>query len=112
MDIISMAEGFLRIAIENMANAIKKISIQRGYDITGYTLNCFGGAGGQHACQVADSLGMTSVLLHPYAGVLSAYGMGLAEIRAIREKHFEQDLNNIDNANKVIDELSLTDGKR
>ena len=111
MDIVSMAEGFLRIAIENMANAIKKISIQRGYDITGYTLNCFGGAGGQHACQVADSLGMTSVLLHPYAGVLSAYGMGLAEIRAIREKHFEQDLNNIDNANKVIDELSFQASK-
>jgi len=111
MDIVSMAEGFLRIAIENMANAIKKISIQRGYDITGYTLNCFGGAGGQHACQVADSLGMTSVLLHPYAGVLSAYGMGLAEIRAIREKHFEKDLNNIDNANKVIDELSFQASK-
>ncbi len=106
MDIISIAEGFLKIAIENMANAIKKISIQRGYDITGYTLNCFGGAGGQHACQVADSLGMTSVLLHPYAGVLSAYGMGLAEIRSIREKHFEKDLNDIENAIKLTYELS------
>ena len=111
MDIVSIAEGFLRIAIENMANAIKKISIQRGYDITGYTLNCFGGAGGQHACQVADSLGMKNVLLHPYAGVLSAYGMGLAEIRAIREKHFEQDLNNVDNANNLINDLSFQASK-
>ena len=80
-----VAEGFLRIAVENMANAIKKISVQRGYDITEYTLNCFGGAGGQHACLVADALGMTSIFLHPFAGVLSAYGMGLAEIRALRE---------------------------
>ncbi len=84
------AEGFLRIAVENMANAIKKISVQRGYDVTQYTLNCFGGAGGQHACLVADALGMTSVFLHPFAGVLSAYGMGLAEIRALREVQFEQ----------------------
>jgi 5-oxoprolinase (ATP-hydrolysing) len=80
-----VAEGFLRIAVENMANAIKKISVQRGYDVTEYTLNCFGGAGGQHACQVADALGMTCVFLHPLAGVLSAYGMGLADIRAMRE---------------------------
>ena len=80
-----VAEGFLRIAVENMANAIKKISVQRGYDVTEYTLNCFGGAGGQHACLVADALGMTSIFLHPFAGVLSAYGMGLAEIRALRE---------------------------
>ena len=70
MDEISMAEGFLKIAIENMANAIKKISIQKGYDVTNYTMNCFGGAGGQHACHVADSLGITNVLIHPYAGVL------------------------------------------
>ncbi len=83
------AEGFLRIAVENMANAIKKISVQRGYDVTDYTLNCFGGAGGQHACLVADALGMTKVLLHPFAGVLSAYGMGLADIRAIREAQIE-----------------------
>ena len=82
-----VAEGFLRIAVENMANAIKKISVQRGYDVTEYTLNCFGGAGGQHACLVADALGMERVLLHPFAGVLSAYGMGLAEIRALREAH-------------------------
>ena len=72
-----------------MANAIKKISVQRGYDVTGYTLNCFGGAGGQHACLVADALGMTTVLIHPFAGVLSAYGMGLADIRALREKAVE-----------------------
>ena len=104
MNITLIAEGFLKIAVENMANAIKKISIQRGYDVTNYTMNCFGGAGGQHACQVADSLGMKSVLLHPYAGVLSAYGMGLAEIRAIREKHFEKDLENIRHAEKLIDE--------
>ena len=84
-----VAEGFLRIAIENMANAIKKISIQRGYDITRYTLNCFGAAGGQHACMVADSLAITRVLVHPYAGVLSAYGMGLADLRVIREAAVE-----------------------
>ena len=82
----SVAEGFLRIAVENMANAIKKISVQRGYDVTGYVLNCFGGAGGQHACLVADALGIRRVLLHPLAGVLSAYGMGLAQVRAMREK--------------------------
>jgi 5-oxoprolinase (ATP-hydrolysing) len=84
-----IAEGFLRIAVENMANAIKQISVQRGYDITEYTLNCFGGAGGQHACLVADALGMKQVFLHPFAGVLSAYGMGLADIRAMREKQIE-----------------------
>ena len=83
-----MAEGFLRIAVENMANAIKKVSVQRGYDIRQYALNCFGGAGGQHACLVADSLGVSDILVHPFAGVLSAYGMGLAEIRVIREKQF------------------------
>ena len=85
----AVAQGFLRIAVENMANAIKKISVERGYDITGYTLNSFGGAGGQHACLVADSLGMDTVLLHPFAGVLSAYGMGLADVRAIREKQLD-----------------------
>jgi 5-oxoprolinase (ATP-hydrolysing) len=87
-----VAEGFLRIAIENMANAIKKISVQRGYDVTRYTLNCFGGAGGQHACLVADALGMRRVFIHPFAGVLSAYGMGLADIRGLREKQIEQPL--------------------
>jgi len=84
-----VAEGFLRIAVENMANAIKEISVQRGYDVTDYTLNCFGGAGGQHACLVADALGMSRVFLHPFSGVLSAYGMGLADIRSMREVQLE-----------------------
>ncbi|THB77006.1 MAG: 5-oxoprolinase [Desulfobulbaceae bacterium] len=87
-----VAEGFLRIGVENMANAIKKISVQRGYDVTGYALNCFGGAGGQHACLVADALGMTKIFVHPFAGVLSAYGMGLADISAMREVHVERSL--------------------
>ncbi|MGX1098045.1 hydantoinase B/oxoprolinase family protein [Amorphus sp. MBR-141] len=81
-----VADGFLTIAVENMANAIKKISVQRGHDVTGYTLVCFGGAGGQHACKVADALGMTTVMMHPYSGVLSAYGMGLADVRANRTR--------------------------
>ena len=80
-----VAQGFLRIAVENMANAIKKISLQRGYDVTEYTLNCFGSAAGQHACAVADTLGIERIFLHPLAGVLSAYGMGLASIRVLRE---------------------------
>ncbi len=84
-----IAEGFLSIAVENMANAIKKISIQRGYDVTEYTLCCFGGAAGQHACLVADSLGMETVLIHPLAGVLSAYGMGLAGLTVMREQSVE-----------------------
>lgn len=85
----AVAEGFLRIAVENMANAIKTISVQRGHDVTRYLLNCFGGAGGQHACRIADTLGMTKVLIHPLAGVLSAYGMGLAKIRALRQRAVE-----------------------
>lgn len=84
-----VADGFLRIAVENMANAIKKISVQRGYDVTEYALACFGGAGGQHACMVADALGMTTVLIHPLSGVLSAYGIGLADIHATRQKAME-----------------------
>ncbi|MEM5500587.1 hydantoinase B/oxoprolinase family protein [Ahrensia kielensis] len=80
-----VAEGFLTIAVENMANAIKKISVQRGYDVTHYVLNCFGGAGGQHACLVADALGMTSVLIHPLSGLLSAYGIGLSKTYAARQ---------------------------
>jgi 5-oxoprolinase (ATP-hydrolysing) len=87
-----VAEGFLTIAVANMANAIKEISIQRGYDVTEYTLCCFGGAGGQHACAVADQLGMTRVFLHPLAGVLSAYGMGLADLRVMREQAVEAKL--------------------
>ena len=106
MDIFKMAEGFLKIAVENMANAIKKISIQKGYDVTNYMLNCFGGAGGQHACNVADSLGISNVMIHPYAGVLSAYGMGLAEIRSIREGHFEKNITNILDADNLIEILS------
>jgi 5-oxoprolinase (ATP-hydrolysing) len=85
-----VADGFIRIAVENMANAIKKISVQRGYDVTRYALNCFGGAGGQHACLVADALGMTRVLIHPFSSLLSAYGMGLANIRATREQAIEE----------------------
>ncbi len=88
-NIKEVAEGYLKIAVENMANAIKKISVQRGYDVTEYTLCCFGGAGGQHACLVADALGMKTVFVHPLAGVLSAYGMGLADIRAMREQSVE-----------------------
>ena len=79
-----VAEGFLTIAVDNMANAIKKISVQRGYDVSGYVLNSFGGAAGQHACKVADALGIKTVLIHPFSGILSAYGMGLADIRANR----------------------------
>ena len=87
-----VAEGFLMIAVDNMANAIKSISVRRGYDVTGYTLNCFGGAGGQHACLVADALGITRVMIHPLAGVLSAYGMGLADVRALRDRAVEMRL--------------------
>jgi 5-oxoprolinase (ATP-hydrolysing) len=85
----SLAEGFLQIAVQNMANAIKRISVARGYDVTQYTLQCFGGAGGQHACGVADALGMARVFVHPLAGVLSAYGMGLADQIAMREASVE-----------------------
>ncbi len=84
-----VAEGFISIAVQQMANAIKKISVARGYDVTRYTLQCFGGAGGQHACLVADALGMTRVFVHPLAGVLSAYGMGLADQNVIREQAIE-----------------------
>ncbi|MET0277321.1 MAG: hydantoinase B/oxoprolinase family protein [Pseudorhodoplanes sp.] len=87
-----IADGFIKIAVENMANAIKKISVQRGYDVTRYALNCFGGAGGQHACLVADALGMTSVLIHPFSSLLSAYGMGLADIRSVRQQAIEEPL--------------------
>ncbi|WP_434290392.1 hydantoinase B/oxoprolinase family protein [Celeribacter sp. SCSIO 80788] len=97
-----VAEGFLRIAVDNMANAIKKISVERGHDVSQYTLQCFGGAGGQHACLVADALGMTRVLIHPFAGVLSAYGMGLADIRALREVQLDLPL----------DDLSAAEGAR
>jgi len=87
-----VAEGFIEIAVGNMANAIKQISVQRGHDVTGYTLTTFGGAGGQHACLVADALGMQTVFVHPLAGVLSAYGMGLADRTAMRELSIEAKL--------------------
>jgi 5-oxoprolinase (ATP-hydrolysing) len=87
-----VAQGFLEIAVEKMAMAIKKISVQRGYDVTEYVLCCFGGAGGQHACAIADVLGMTQVFIHPYAGVLSAYGIGLADVRTIRDRSVESEL--------------------
>ncbi len=82
----SIADGFIRIAVENMANAIKRISVARGYDTRAYALNCFGGAGGQHACLVADALGMTTIFIHPFASLLSAYGMKLAALRSMRQK--------------------------
>ncbi|HSU04966.1 MAG TPA: hydantoinase/oxoprolinase family protein, partial [Acetobacteraceae bacterium] len=84
-----VAEGFLRIAVANMANAIKQVSVQKGHDVTRFALNCFGGAGGQHACLVADALGMETVFIHPFAGVLSAYGMGLADQTVMREQAVE-----------------------
>lgn len=87
-----VAAGFLAIAVEKMANAIKKISVQRGYDVSAYVLCCFGGAGGQHACLIAETLGIREIFIHPYAGVLSAYGMGLADIRALAEQSVEQPL--------------------
>ena len=83
------AEGFLRIAVANMANAIKQVSVQKGHDVTRFALQCFGGAGGQHACLVADALGMETVFIHPFAGVLSAYGMGLADQAVMREQAVE-----------------------
>jgi len=98
-----VAEGFVQIAVGNMANAIKHISVQRGHDVTRYTLCCFGGAAGQHACLVADALAMQRVFIHPLAGVLSAYGMGLADQVAMREQAVEAKL---DDACR-LDELSL-----
>ncbi|HYI40509.1 MAG TPA: hydantoinase B/oxoprolinase family protein [Allosphingosinicella sp.] len=86
MSALEAAAGFVRIAVDNMASAIKRISIARGHDVTRYTLACFGGAGGQHACLVADALGMERVMIHPLAGVLSAYGMGLADRVELRQR--------------------------
>ena len=104
----SLASGFLRIAVENMANAIKKISVAQGYDVSPYTLVTFGGAGGQHACAVADALGMDRVMIHPLAGVLSAFGMGLAEVRVLRERSVEKpfDETGIEGAGKTLLELA------
>lgn len=85
-----VAEGFINIAVENMATAIKKISVQKGYHVSEYTLCCYGAAAGQHACKVADRLGMKTIMLHPFSGVLSAYGMGLADLRLLKEQSLEQ----------------------
>ena len=101
-----VADGFLRIAVENMANAIKKISVQRGYDVTEYCLTVFGGAGAQHACAIADTLGMTTCLIHPMASLLSAYGMGLADIRASRAQAMEAELS----AETRLEAASLLEG--
>ncbi len=104
----NIAEGFLAIAIENMSNAIKKISTQKGHDVTNYVLTCFGSAAGQHACRVAEKLGMSKVLIHPLASVLSAYGMGLADIGIIKQKSLEQKLTKLSkkNTNKIFNDLS------
>lgn len=102
-----VSEGFLSVAVENMANAIKKISVQRGYNIKEYALCCFGGAAPQHACRVADSLGIKSIFIHPYAGVLSAYGMGLADQRLIKESYIGSELSDalIDSLKSVFSGL-------
>ena len=84
-----VADGFIQVAVSHMAEAVKKISVQRGHDVTGYVLNSFGGAGGQHACLVADALGVTRILMHPLSGVLSAFGMGLADVSASRGRALE-----------------------
>ncbi len=114
-----VAEGFVTVAVENMANAIKKISVQRGYDVTRYLLNCFGGAGGQHACLVADALGIEAILIHPFSGLLSAYGIGLAGLFATRQQALVQPLDGaaigaVDSlierlAEEAIDELQRQD---
>ncbi|WP_339667681.1 hydantoinase B/oxoprolinase family protein [uncultured Roseovarius sp.] len=103
-----VAEGFVRIAVENMANAVKKISVQRGYDVTRYLLNSFGGAGGQHACLVADALGMEKVLIHPLSGLLSAYGIGLARVSASRQQMVVEPLEDGSDSliTSVLDDLS------
>ncbi len=88
-----VAAGFLQIAVDNMANAIKKVSVARGYDVAQYTLQCFGGAAGQHACLIADAVGMTHIYIHPQAGVLSAYGLGLADVTTIVSRTIERPLN-------------------
>jgi 5-oxoprolinase (ATP-hydrolysing) len=100
-----IAEGFLTIAEENMANAIKKISVERGYNVKDYVLNCFGGASGQHACKVADALGIKKILSHPHASVLSAYGMGMAELRVLKQQAVEMELT--ESSHKKINKIFL-----
>jgi 5-oxoprolinase (ATP-hydrolysing) len=104
----AVASGFLTIAVENMANAIKKISLRRGYDVSRYTLCCFGGAGGQHACRMADTLGMKRIFIHSLAGVLSAYGMGLADIRVLRQRSLNAPLSSalVLEINRIAAELT------
>ncbi|MBN1389020.1 MAG: hydantoinase B/oxoprolinase family protein [Candidatus Thermoplasmatota archaeon] len=102
-----VAEGYFDVAVQNMAQAIKTISVQKGYDVSEYTLCCFGGAGGQHACAVADSLGIRSILVHPFSGVLSAFGMGVADRRSIKERTVEMKLSksNMERIRKELGEL-------
>ena len=108
-----VAEGFLTIAVDNMAAAIAAISVQRGYDVAGYTLACFGGAGGQHACRVAQALGVQRVMIHPLAGVLSAYGMGLADARVLREaaveRRLDEDAAVLDSAIEALERAACED---
>jgi 5-oxoprolinase (ATP-hydrolysing) len=109
LSVEKVAAGFIEIAVENMANAIKKISVQRGYDTAAYTLVCFGGAGGQHACLIADKLGIKTIFIHPFAGVLSAYGIGLADLRVIKQSSVEKilDINILDQLKLIITQLTL-----
>jgi len=113
LTVTEVAEGFLKIAVDNMANAIKEISTQRGYNISHYTLCSFGGAGGQHACRVADALGMKKIILHPMAGVLSAYGMGLADFRSLHQHSVEAPLNDhqVNELQSVIERL-ISEGQQ
>ena len=103
-----VAEGFIQIAVENMASGIKKISLEQGRDLSRYTLCCFGGAGGQHACSMADSLGMKQIFIHPHAGILSAYGMGLAEIRSIQKCSVEKTLDSVENIKSIYQQMEKT----
>ncbi|HEV2044061.1 MAG TPA: hydantoinase/oxoprolinase family protein, partial [Sphingomicrobium sp.] len=106
----AIADGFIAIAVDNMAAAIRKISIARGHDVTQYTMACFGGAGGQHACAVADALGMTRILIHPLAGVLSAHGIGLADVKAIREASWIRPLDvEFDDALAKLEQAAIDD---
>ncbi|HWA30730.1 MAG TPA: hydantoinase B/oxoprolinase family protein, partial [Rhizomicrobium sp.] len=111
-----VADGFIRIAVENMANAIRRISVAKGYDARDYVLNCFGGAGGQHACLVADALGMTRIFIHPFSGVLSAYGMKLAALRSVRQRAIGKPLEDADieptwDAHRAADDLRAQGGE-
>ncbi|MCF6275448.1 MAG: 5-oxoprolinase, partial [Robiginitomaculum sp.] len=106
------AEGFLQIAVGHMARAIKKVSVERGYDLDGYTLACFGGAGGQHACLVAEELGIERIFIHPLAGVLSAYGMGLADISVLEQAMVNLDIGQIETVEQRALEIARTGRKK